>query len=108
MRYTPSSTLEIKIADSELIRVIGRHTVTEDGMLALDWCSSGFSFIFNGRGFNISFGAFNAFRHSAYRKQGSKHAKAKNYSKNLFHKLVLLIRFFGSIQHMPQAPFLTQ
>lgn len=60
MRYTPSSTLEIKIADSELIRVIGRHTVTEDGMLALDWCSSGFSFIFNGRGFNISFGAFNA------------------------------------------------
>lgn len=60
MRYTPSSALAVKIAGSDLIRIIGRYTVTEDGMLALDWCGSGFSFIFNGTGFNISFGSFNA------------------------------------------------
>jgi len=47
----------IKPAESEMIRIRGRHTV-EDGCLAFDWTNSGFAFAFNGIGFIISLGEY--------------------------------------------------
>ncbi|MBO5869886.1 MAG: hypothetical protein J6Q89_03960 [Clostridia bacterium] len=47
----------IKLAESEMIRVRGRHSVI-DGCLAFDWTNSGFSFVFVGTGFIISLGSY--------------------------------------------------
>lgn len=49
----------VKLADSDMLRIRGRHTV-KDGCLAFDWSSSGFSFAFIGTGFIISLGKYHA------------------------------------------------
>ena len=47
----------IKLSESEMIRIRGRHTI-EDGCLAFDWTNSGFAFAFFGTGFIISLGEY--------------------------------------------------
>lgn len=49
----------IKLAECEMIRIRGRHTV-KDGCLAFDWTNSGFAFNFSGVGFIISLGEYAA------------------------------------------------
>ncbi|MBQ9848864.1 MAG: hypothetical protein IJO64_07400 [Clostridia bacterium] len=47
----------IKLADNEMIKIRGRHTVV-NGMLAFDWTNSGFAFNFIGTGFILSLGEY--------------------------------------------------
>lgn len=49
----------MKLANNEMIRIRGRHTV-ENEMLAFDWTNSGFAFNFKGNGFLISLGEYKA------------------------------------------------
>lgn len=49
----------IKLAGNPSIRIKGRHT-EKDGCLAFDWTNSGFSFVFNGTGFILSLGKYEA------------------------------------------------
>lgn len=49
----------IKLAECDMIRIRGRHTV-KDGLLAFDWTNSGFAFNFTGTGFIISLGEYAA------------------------------------------------
>ena len=56
-KYLINVNQPIKLADNEMIRIRGRHTV-EDGLLAFDWSGSGFAFNFSGSGFIISLGSY--------------------------------------------------
>ncbi len=47
----------IKLAESEMIRIRGRHSIV-DGCLAFEWTNSGFAFAFSGIGFIISLGEY--------------------------------------------------